>query len=159
MAHEEPPPTAQYTRLAEADAATSPWRRFGPYVAERAWGTVPEDYSAGGDACDNLTYDEARSTAYRWNEDGMAALCDEEQYLCLGRVRRADGQPSADRHQGCLLARADCRSRRDGAGARAAGPRRRRERAYYPAVLKGLAAGHLPVARQAFAGLLWGKCF
>ncbi|MDX6256917.1 MAG: hypothetical protein QOJ11_3251 [Frankiales bacterium] len=84
MAHEETPLTAEHTRLAEADAGTSAWRRFGPYVAERAWGTVREDYSAGGDAWDNLTHDEARSMAYRWNEDGMAALCDEEQYLCLG---------------------------------------------------------------------------
>src|SRR3954447_1648075 len=80
------PPTAEHVRLAEADAPGDPvpWRRFGPYVAERAWGTVREDYSATGDAWDFLTHDEARSTAYRWNEDGMAGLCDEEQYLCLG---------------------------------------------------------------------------
>ena len=77
-------PTAEHVRLAEADAGTAAWRRFGPYVAERAWGTVREDYSADGDAWDNLTHDEARSMAYRWNEDGMAGLCDEEQYLCLG---------------------------------------------------------------------------
>jgi hypothetical protein len=78
------PPTAEHVRLAEADGKVAPWRKFGPYVAERAWGTVREDYSASGDAWDNLTHDEARSTAYRWNEDGLAALCDEEQYLCLG---------------------------------------------------------------------------
>ncbi|MDX6204020.1 MAG: hypothetical protein QOF39_77 [Frankiales bacterium] len=77
-------PTAEHVRLAEADAGTAPWRRFGPYVAERAWGTVREDYSAAGDAWDNLSHDAARSMAYRWNEDGMAGLCDEEQYLCLG---------------------------------------------------------------------------
>jgi hypothetical protein len=78
------PPTPEHVRLAEADAGTAAWRQFGPYVAERAWGTVREDYSANGDAWDSLTHDEARSTAYRWNEDGLAALCDEEQYLCLG---------------------------------------------------------------------------
>ena len=78
------PPTAEHVRLAEADGKVNRWRRFGPYVAERAWGSVREDYTADGDAWDNLTHDEARSTAYRWNEDGMAGLCDEEQYLCLG---------------------------------------------------------------------------
>ena len=80
----EAPPTAEHVRIAEADGKIAAWRRFGPYVAERAWGTVREDYTASGDAWDNLTHDEARSTAYRWNEDGMAGLCDEEQYLCLG---------------------------------------------------------------------------
>src|SRR4051812_1830853 len=78
------PPTAEHIRIAEADGNVNAWRRFGPYIAERAWGSVREDYTADGDAWDNLTHDEARSTAYRWNEDGMAGLCDEEQYLCLG---------------------------------------------------------------------------
>jgi hypothetical protein len=61
-----------------------PWQAWGPYVAERAWGTVREDYSANGDAWRYLTHEHARSHAYRWNEDGMAAVCDRDQAWCLG---------------------------------------------------------------------------
>jgi hypothetical protein len=60
------------------------WRRFGPYLPERAWGTVREDYSMSGDAWRYFPHDHARSRAYRWNEDGLAGLCDEHQQLCLG---------------------------------------------------------------------------
>jgi len=59
------------------------WRQWGPYLAERAWGTVREDYSASGDAWGYFPHDHARSRAYRWSEDGMAGLCDREQTLCL----------------------------------------------------------------------------
>jgi hypothetical protein len=59
------------------------WRRFGPYLAERAWGTVREDYSADGDAWRYLPHDHARSRAYRWSEDGLAGLCDHSQHLCF----------------------------------------------------------------------------
>src|SRR4051794_11645965 len=65
--------------MADADR----WRRWGPYVAERAWGTVREDYSAGGDAWTYLPHDAARSTAFRWSEEGLAGIGDEEQQLCL----------------------------------------------------------------------------
>ena len=68
-------------RLDEADRAS--WRRWGPYLAERAWGTVREDYSADGDAWDWFPHDHARSRTYRWNEDGLAGLCDDHQFLCL----------------------------------------------------------------------------
>jgi hypothetical protein len=61
-----------------------PWALWGPYVAERAWGTVREDYSASGDAWSSFPHDHARSRAYRWNEDGMAGICDLQQRLCLG---------------------------------------------------------------------------
>ncbi|MEB3222595.1 MAG: hypothetical protein VKS61_11005 [Candidatus Sericytochromatia bacterium] len=64
-------------------AAPARWSAWGPYLAERAWGTVREDYSATGDAWQHLTHDEARSRAYRWNEDGLAGVCDREQRLCL----------------------------------------------------------------------------
>lgn len=77
------PKSAEHARLAEADDDGQPWRLWGPYVAERAWGTVREDYSAGGDAWGYLTHEDARSTAYRWNEDGLAGICDEQQRLCL----------------------------------------------------------------------------
>ena len=59
------------------------WYRWGPYVSERQWGTVREDYSPGGDAWDYLPHDHARSRAYRWGEDGLAGFCDVEQRLCL----------------------------------------------------------------------------
>ena len=55
------------------------WRRWGPYLAERAWGTVREDYSADGTPWDFFPHDHARSRAYRWNEDGLAGICDDRQ--------------------------------------------------------------------------------
>jgi hypothetical protein len=72
--------TAEHARLREDHAA---WMRWGPYVAERAWGTVREDYSADGGAWGAVPHDAARSHAYRWNEDGLAGLCDDQQRLCL----------------------------------------------------------------------------
>ena len=59
------------------------WNRWGPYLAERAWGTVREDYSKDGDAWSYFPHDHARSRAYRWNEDGIAGICDRHQYLCF----------------------------------------------------------------------------
>jgi Mannosylglycerate hydrolase MGH1-like glycoside hydrolase domain len=59
------------------------WNRWGPYLSERAWGTVREDYSADGDAWSYFPHDQARSRAYRWNEDGIAGICDRHQYLCF----------------------------------------------------------------------------
>ena len=75
--------TAEGRRLAEADAETAPWRNWGPYLSERAWGTVRKDYSADGDARSFFPHDHARSRVYRWNEDGMAGFCDETQNWCL----------------------------------------------------------------------------
>jgi len=70
-------------RLAENPAYTAPWRRFGPYLSERQWGTVREDYSAGGEAWDYLSHDHARSRAYRWGEDGLGGYSDHHQRLCV----------------------------------------------------------------------------
>jgi len=64
--------------------AGADWRRWGPYVSARAWGTVREDYSADGAAWDFLPHDHARSKTYRWNEDGLAAVCDDQQRICFG---------------------------------------------------------------------------
>jgi len=76
--------TAEHERLADAACAiVPPWRRWGCYVTERSWGTVREDYSAGGDAWSYLPHDHARSKAYRWGEDGIAGLCDRYQLLTL----------------------------------------------------------------------------
>ena len=61
----------------------APWRKWGPYLSERQWGTVREDYSADGDAWNYFTHDQARSRAYRWGEDGLAGFCDDEQRLCF----------------------------------------------------------------------------
>ena len=70
-------------RLAESDRNESPWRRWGPYLSERQWGTVREDYSPGGTAWDYFPHDMARSRAYRWGEDGLAGVSDDQQLLCF----------------------------------------------------------------------------
>src|SRR6185436_18746404 len=75
--------TAEHMRLAESRRKTSHWKRWGPYLSERAWGTVREDYSPGGDAWDYLPHDHARSRAYRWNEDGLGGICDRHQHICF----------------------------------------------------------------------------
>jgi len=64
-------------------ATSGPWKQWGPYLAERAWGTVREDYSADGEAWSYFPHDHARSRAYRWNEEGLAGICDLRQHLCL----------------------------------------------------------------------------
>ena len=74
---------AEQARLAENQTREEPWYFWGPYLAERAWGTVREDYSADGDAWNYFPHDHARSRAYRWNEDGIAGLCDHKQRLCF----------------------------------------------------------------------------
>jgi hypothetical protein len=70
-------------RLEEAREKQIPWRKWGPYLSERQWGTVREDYSEGGDAWNFFTHDHARSRAYRWGEDGIAGLSDDKQHLCF----------------------------------------------------------------------------
>ena len=70
-------------RLAGSSGARSPWRKWGPYLSERQWGTVREDYSASGDAWSYFPHDHARSRAYRWGEDGIAGISDDEQQLCF----------------------------------------------------------------------------
>src|SRR5437660_12132347 len=74
--------TAEERRLREAREGV-PWRRWGPYLSERQWGTVREDYSDGGDAWNYFSHDQARSRAYRWGEDGLAGISDDQQRLCF----------------------------------------------------------------------------
>jgi hypothetical protein len=74
---------AEQARLAEQRDGKARWNLWGPYLAERQWGTVREDYSAGGDAWDAFPHDHARSRAYRWGEDGLLGLCDEQGLLCF----------------------------------------------------------------------------
>ena len=73
-----------FGRLEDGLRQAGDWYRWGPYVSERQWGTVREDYSPDGEAWDYLPHDHARSRAYRWGEDGLAGFCDVEQRLCLG---------------------------------------------------------------------------
>ena len=73
--------TKEHQRLKEHGEGVPPWRRWGPFISERAWGTVREDYSRDGNAWQYLTHDMARSRAYRWGEDGLAGLCDRYQLL------------------------------------------------------------------------------
>src|SRR5215472_17970149 len=75
--------TAEQVRLDEAHERTAHWRRWGPYLTERQWGTVREDYSTNGDAWGYLPHDHARSRAYRWGEDGLAGISDDHQLLCF----------------------------------------------------------------------------
>ena len=78
-----PKATVEQQRLEEASARTAHWRRWGPYLADRQWGTVREDYSANGTAWDYFPHDHARSRAYRWGEDGILGISDNHQRLCF----------------------------------------------------------------------------
>ena len=75
--------TREHERLLEHRQGKRDWKRWGPYVSDRAWGTVREDYSPDGSAWEFLTHDMARSKAYRWGEDGIAGICDDQQILCF----------------------------------------------------------------------------
>jgi hypothetical protein len=75
--------TAEWKRLSEAREQSVPWRKWGPYLSERQWGTVREDYSSSGDAWSYFSHDQARSRAYHWGEDGLAGFSDEKEILCF----------------------------------------------------------------------------
>jgi Glycosyl hydrolase family 63 C-terminal domain len=80
--HDGRPMGAERDRVSQADRGV-PWRKWGPYVSERAWGTVREDYSNDGDAWSYFPFEHAHSRAFRWSEDGMAGICDDQQLVCL----------------------------------------------------------------------------
>src|SRR5215468_8652795 len=75
--------TTEERRLQEARNSNIPWKKWGPYLSERQWGTVREDYSQTGNAWDYFPHDQARSRAYRWGEDGLAGISDDQQFLCF----------------------------------------------------------------------------
>jgi hypothetical protein len=75
--------TAEQIRLDDAHGQKTPWKKWGPYLSERQWGTVREDYSENGDAWNYFSHDQARSRAYRWGEDGLAGISDDQQRLCF----------------------------------------------------------------------------
>src|SRR5438034_491732 len=74
---------AEHQRLQESQEKRQPWKRWGPYLSARAWGTVREDYSADGDAWHYFTFEQSHARAYRWNEDGLAGICDRYQHICF----------------------------------------------------------------------------
>ena len=78
-----PPQLAEQQRLDEDARRLRHWKRWGPYLSERAWGTVREDYSPHGTAWESFPHDQSRSRAYRWNEDGLAGICDRHQLICF----------------------------------------------------------------------------
>src|SRR6478672_1618636 len=75
--------SAESARLVQELEDKVPWKKWGPYLSERQWGTVREDYSEKGDAWAYFTHDQARSRAYRWGEDGLAGISDDHQRLCI----------------------------------------------------------------------------
>ena len=75
--------TIEQERLEAARESKFPWKKWGPYLSERQWGTVREDYSEGGDAWNYFTHDQARSRAYRWGEDGLLGITDRQCRLCF----------------------------------------------------------------------------
>jgi hypothetical protein len=75
--------SAEHRRLEETRTQAVPWKKWGPYLSERQWGTVREDYSEDGDAWNYFPHDQARSRAYRWGEDGLAGISDDKQRLCF----------------------------------------------------------------------------
>lgn len=75
--------TAEAHRLLDQRSGEADWQSWGPYLSERQWGTVREDYSEEGGAWDSFPHDHARSRAYRWGEDGLAGLSDNKQRLCM----------------------------------------------------------------------------
>src|SRR5678816_3099239 len=77
------PPTREHERMAGLHGDLATWRHWGPYVSERSWGTVREDYSRDGAAWDYFPHDHARSRAYRWNEDGILGISDRHQRICF----------------------------------------------------------------------------
>ena len=102
-------PSREQERLKEkTDAPVRPWRKWGPYVSERAWGTVREDYSADGNAWAYFPHDHARSRAYRWGEDGIAGICDRYQVLCFALALWNGRDPVLkERMFGCVASEAN----------------------------------------------------
>ena len=75
--------TREGRRIKQTAAGTAAWDHWGPYLSDRAWGTVREDYSPGGTAWDYFPHDHARSRVYRWNEDGLFGISDQHQHVCF----------------------------------------------------------------------------
>ena len=83
MAKQPVTDVTEQKRLNDARDAGIPWKKWGPYLSERQWGTVREDYSDNGDAWNYFTHDQSRSRAYQWGEDGLGGISDDKQRLCF----------------------------------------------------------------------------
>ena len=101
-------PDAEVRRLEEDAMRQSNWKRWGPYLSERQWGTVREDYSEGGDVWEHFPHEHARSRAYRWGEDGLLGICDRECRLAFGLALWNGQDPILKERQ---IGRASCRER------------------------------------------------
>jgi hypothetical protein len=73
----------EHKRMEESRLGIAPWKKWGPYLSERQWGTVREDYSENGNAWDYFSHDQSRSRTYHWGEDGLAGISDDHQVLCF----------------------------------------------------------------------------
>src|SRR5262249_61085885 len=89
----EPPMTEEEARLEAARSGRTPWKKWGPYLTERQWGTVREDYGGGNDTWNYFSHEQARSRAYRWGEDGLAGVSGDPQQLGFARARRGGAAP------------------------------------------------------------------
>lgn len=83
----------EQSRLTDTHRHGTPWKKWGPYLSERQWGTVREDYSESGNAWNYFPHDQARSRDYRWGEDGLAGICDDQQILCFALALRNGRDP------------------------------------------------------------------
>ena len=90
--------TSEQVRLDESREPKRSWKKWGPYLSERQWGTVREDYSEAGNAWDYFTHDQARSRAYRWGEDGLAGISDDQQRLCFALALWNGNDPILKEH-------------------------------------------------------------
>ena len=89
--------TKEQKRLNDARETGVPWKKWGPYLSERQWGTVREDYSQDGNAWDYFSHDQSRSRAYRWGEDGLAGISDDKQQLCFAIALWNGRDPNLER--------------------------------------------------------------
>ena len=124
--------SAEQVRLDEAHSQKAPWKKWGPYLSERQWGTVREDYSEAGNAWDYFSHDQARSRAYRWGEDGLAGISDDQQF-CFA-LALWNGKDPILKHMEA-------------------------DEFYAGVIPKSLSADQANVMRQALAGMLWTKQF
>ena len=100
---------AEKNRLEEDKQKKASWKKWGPYLSERQWGTVREDYSDDGNAWDYFTHDQSRSRAYRWGEDGLAGFSDDKQFLCFALALWNGKDPILkERHHDVLFPKRPC---------------------------------------------------
>ena len=95
--------TTEQQRLDEAANQNIPLKKWGPYLSDRQWGTVREDYSDDGNAWSYFSHDQARSRAYHWGEDGLAGICDDRQRLCFALATHLSIRPKSHCNASCFL--------------------------------------------------------